>query len=53
MTLLAKYGELMNRAVEMDQAFAKWENEDLNTEEMKYYLEVNNRVMQKMLDVMG
>jgi hypothetical protein len=53
MTILAEYTRLMTKAVEMDEAFAKWENEDLNNEELKYYLEVNNRVMQKMLDVMG
>lgn len=53
MTLLTKYTELMTKAVEMDEAFAKWESKDLNNEELKYYLEVNNRVMQKMIDVMG
>lgn len=53
MALLTQYTELMTRAIEMDEAFAKWENEDLNTEELKYYLDVNNRVMQKLLDVMG
>ena len=51
MTLLTKYTELMTKAIEMDEAFAKWENEDLNNEELKYYLEVNNRVMQKLVDV--
>lgn len=53
MTLLLEYSNLMTKAVEMDEAFAKWESEDLNSEELKYYLEVNNRVMQKMVDVMG
>ena len=53
MTLLAKYMELMTKATEMDQAFEEWENGDLNNEELKYYLEVQNRVMQRLLDVMG
>ncbi len=53
MTLLLEYGKLMAKAVEMDEAFEKWESEDLNSEELKYYLEVNTRVMQKMVDVMG
>jgi len=53
MTLFLKYSEMMTKAVEMDEAFNKWDNEDLNSEELKYYLEVNNRVMQKMIDVMG
>lgn len=53
MTLLLKYSEMMTKVVEMDEAFNKWDDEDLNSEELKYYLEVNNRVMQKMVDVMG
>ena len=52
MTLLAKYMELMTKATEMDQAFEEWENGDLNNEELKYYLDVQNRVMQRLLDVM-
>lgn len=53
MSLLAEYTELMKKAVDVDSAFAKWENEDLNNEELKYYLDVNNRVMKKLLDVTG
>ena len=53
MSLLTQYTELMSKAVDMDEAFAKWESEDLNNEELKYYLEVNNRVIQKLLDVTG
>lgn len=36
----------------MDEAFQAWEDENLNNEELKYYLEVNNRVMQMLVDVM-
>lgn len=53
LTLLAEYGELLEKAAEMDEAFSEWEDEDLNDEELKYYLEVNNRVMQMLVDVMG
>lgn len=53
MTLLLKYSEMMTKVVEMDEAFTKWDDEDLNSEELKYYLEVNNRVMQKLIDVAG
>lgn len=35
------------------QAFKAWGKEELNDAELKYYLEVNNRVMQKMIDVIG
>ena len=52
-SLLTEYTELMKKAVDVDSAFAKWENEDLNNEELKYYLDVNNRVMKKLLDVTG
>ena len=37
--------------MEAEEAFSQWDDEDLNSEESKYYLEVNNRVMQKLLDV--
>ena len=53
MSLLTEYTELMKKAVDVDSAFAKWENENLNNEELKYYLDVNNRVMKKLLDVTG
>lgn len=53
MTLLLKYGEMLTKAVEMDEAFSKWEDEDLNDAELKYYLEVNNLVMQKLIDIAG
>lgn len=53
MTLLTEYSNLMAKAVEVDEAFEKWGDEDLTNEELKYYLEVNTRVMQKMLDVAG
>ena len=52
LALLVEYADIMERAVEMDEAFQAWEDEDLNNEELKYYLEVNNRVMQMLVDVM-
>jgi hypothetical protein len=53
LTLLTQYGKLMNEVLEMDEAFKAWGKEELNDAELKYYLEVNNRVMQKMIDVIG
>ena len=53
LTLMSKYFELLEKAQDMDEAFSKWENGDLNTEELKYYLEVSNRVMQRLLEVSG
>lgn len=49
--LLTKYGEMLVKLQEMNEAFEEWEDDDLNVEEQKYYLEVNNRVLQKMIDV--
>ena len=51
LTLLAKYGELMIKVTEMDKAFEEWEEGEMNDAELKYYLEVSNRIMQKLIDV--
>ena len=53
LSILTEYADIMERAVEMDEAFSKWEDEDLTNEELKYYLDVNNRVMQMLVDVVG
>lgn len=49
-TLLAKYANMLAKAAEMDQAFEAWNESDLNDEELKYYLDVNNRVMKMLVD---
>lgn len=36
--------------LKMDEKFAAWENNDLNDAELTYYLEVNSRVVQKLLE---
>lgn len=51
--LVTQYGKLLTRMAEADAAFGKWEESDLNDAELKYYLEVNNRVMQKLVDAAG
>ena len=51
--LLAEYMDMVTKALEVDEAFKAWDEKDLSNEELKYYLEVNNRVMQKMIDVAG
>lgn len=52
-SILSKYMDLMGKLSDMDAKFEAWESEDLNTEEMKYYLEVTNRIAQKTLDLIG
>ena len=53
MKLIAQYGQLMTKMTEVNEAFEKWDESELNNEELKYYLEVNSRVMQKLVDVTG
>lgn len=53
MTLLLKYTEMLAKMTEMNEAFEAWDEEELNDAELKYYLDVSNRVMQKLIDVAG
>lgn len=50
---LTKYTGMMSKLIEMDEAFNAWNQNELNDAELKYYLEVQNRVMQKIVDVAG
>ena len=51
MTLLVKYSEFLMKAQEMTASFEAWDETEMNDAELKYYLEVNNRVMQMLVDV--
>ena len=53
LSILSSYMQLMGKLTEMDEKFEAWESEDLNSEEMQYYLEVSNRVLQKLAGVTG
>ena len=50
-TLLAQYLEMVKKAEEMDKAFEKWDEDEMSNKEIKYYLDVSNRITQKLLDV--
>lgn len=50
-SLLADYTNYMSRYAEFVKDFEKWETEDMNAAEAAYYLEVQARVSQKLLDV--
>ena len=52
-SLLADYAKFMGEYVEFVEDFEKWEDADLNTEETKYYIEVQSRVTQKLLEIAG
>ena len=48
--MLIDYGEYMKKCIDMVDAFDKWENSGLNKEEAKYYIEVQMRVNQKLMN---
>lgn len=49
LTLLAEYADMMAKAAEMNEKFDAWE-EDLNDNELKYYLEVSSRIAKKLAE---
>ena len=51
LTLLGEYADMMSKSTEMNQTFEAWNEADMNDAELAYYLEVNNRVAQKLLEV--
>lgn len=52
MELLAEYTDMIAKSAEATKKFEAWEDDDgMNNTELKYYLEVNNRIMQKLLEV--
>ncbi len=51
--LLIAYTEMLEKSTDMNEKFEKWESDkEMSNEELKYYLDVNNRVMQKLVGVM-
>lgn len=50
-TLLLEYADYMSKYTECMEAFDKWEDEDLNDDELDYYIEVQSRVNKKLLNV--
>jgi predicted small lipoprotein YifL len=51
LTLIAKYGKMLVRLEEVNEKFEAWDEDELNSEELKYYLDVNNRVLKKLADL--
>ena len=49
--LLSDYAKFMQEYAEFVEDFEKWSDEDLNAAELAYYLEVQNRVTQKLLEI--
>ena len=51
MSILSDYAKYMGQYADMMQKFEKWENEDLNTAEAAYYVDVQARITKKLLEV--
>lgn len=49
--LLGKYAAMMEKAQDMEEKFAAWEEDEMSSEELKYYLDVNNRIQKKLIDL--
>ena len=50
-SLLADYSNYMNKYTKVMEDFEEWEDEDLNSAETAYYIEVQTRVSKKLLEV--
>lgn len=48
--LLTDYATYMEKYSEAMKAFEKWENEEMNTKETEYYLDVQIRINEKLLE---
>ena len=50
-TLISQYSTMLQKYSEQVAAFDKWNSADMTTEETSYYIEVQARVNQKLLEV--
>ena len=48
--LISAYGEYMKKYIDATDAFKKWDGKEMNKEEAKYYVEVQTRVTQKLMN---
>jgi hypothetical protein len=53
LSLLTDYANFMSDYAEYVESFEKWEDEDLNSAELAYYIDVQARVSKKLLEVVG
>ena len=50
-TMLGEYASIMEKYGEFAEAVEKYDEREMSTADAKYYLEVTNRINQKMLDL--
>ena len=53
LSLLSDYASFLSQYAEMAESFEAWDSENLTDAEAAYYLEVQTRVSQKLLEVAG
>ena len=53
LNLILNYTSLMAKFVDVNTAFEAWDESEMNNEELKYYLDVNNRVAKMLVDAAG
>lgn len=53
LNLILNYTSLMAKLVDINTAFEAWDESEMNNEELKYYLDVNNRVAKMLVDAAG
>ena len=53
LSLLSDYATFMSDYLDYVDAFEEWEDEDLNSAELAYYIDVQARVSKKLLEVVG
>lgn len=51
MELMKKSFELMGKSVEVNEKFEAWDEDEMNDAELKYYLKVQARVLEKLANV--
>lgn len=51
LSLLTDYATYMSKYAETVESFENWEDEELTTDELAYYVEVQSRVTKKLLEV--
>ena len=50
-SILLEYSNYLTKYADMMKKFEEWEGKDLSTAEAAYYVEVQNRIIQKLLEV--
>lgn len=51
MELLTSYLDILAKSVEMTEKFEAWEDDEMNDAELRYYMDVTNRITQKLLEL--